>query len=179
MKYIVSLLSEVNFHPQTEAEEVIQNVRTILTTRLGTVPLHRDFGLTWEHIDKPLPVAKSLIHGEIIDAINEFEPRARVEAVEFEADTLDAMEGILRPRVIISFGDDNGGYDETAARALRVASPATAAYPLSGGSSSKSEKFLDCGTATPIIGSIGHDCGNVFEMTDKILDCGRADSFAR
>lgn len=180
MKYNVSLLNQVSFFPQTVAEEVVQNVRCILTTRKGTVPLHRDFGLSWEHIDKPLPVAKVLLHSEIIDAINEYEPRAKVESVEFDDDTAAAMEGILRPRVIISLGED--GIDDATARVLRVAITATPFGPASfagGESGGDVVKMLDCGTATPIISSIGHDCGNVFEMTDKILDCGRADSFAR
>ena len=58
--YLVTLDSTVNFAPKTEVEEILQNVRTILATRLGTVPLHRGFGVTWEHIDKPLHVAKML-----------------------------------------------------------------------------------------------------------------------
>lgn len=106
MNYVVSLSNAVNFAPQNEVEEILQNVRTILTTRLGSVPLHRDFGTSWEHIDKPITVAQMLIQAEIIDAIEEFEPRAKVVSVEFENDTADFMEGILKPRVIISIGED-------------------------------------------------------------------------
>ena len=40
----VTALSEVNFAPASERDEVVQNVRTILATRVGTVPLDRDFG---------------------------------------------------------------------------------------------------------------------------------------
>ena len=104
--YLVTLDSTVNFAPKTEVEEILQNVRTILATRLGTVPLHRGFGVTWEHIDKPLHVAKMLTRVAVIDAISEFEPRAHVESVEFEESSEDAMQGILRPRVIVSVGDE-------------------------------------------------------------------------
>lgn len=94
----------VNFAPQTEEEEILQNVRTILATRVGTVPLHRDFGLTWEHIDMPLLVSQSQMMVAIVDAITEFEPRAKVRSVTF--DESDAVEGILKPVVTVSIGDD-------------------------------------------------------------------------
>lgn len=105
-KYIVSLGSSVDFAPETEAVEILQNVRTILSTRIGTVPLHRDFGISWEHIDKPYPVAKQLMMVEVIEAIEKFEPRAKVESVEFDESTENAMEGLLKPRVIVVIGDE-------------------------------------------------------------------------
>ena len=43
-RYVVNLSSTVDFAPETEAVEILQNVRTILSTQIGTVPLHRDFG---------------------------------------------------------------------------------------------------------------------------------------
>jgi len=103
----VTALSEVNFAPASEAEEVVQNVRTILATRVGSVPLDRDFGVSWEHLDKPLSVARSLMQAEVIEAIERYEPRANIEAVEFEESESDAMEGISRPRVILNLGEDN------------------------------------------------------------------------
>ena len=103
----VTALSEVNFAPASERDEVVQNVRTILATRVGTVPLDRDFGLSWEHLDKPLPVARSLMRAEVIEAIARYEPRANIEAVEFEETASEAMEGIGRPRVILNLGEDN------------------------------------------------------------------------
>ena len=105
-KYMVSLSTAVNFAPETEAEEVLQNVRTILSTQIGTVPLHRDFGISWEHIDKPYPVAKQLMMVDVIEAIEKFEPRAKVESVEFDESTESAMEGLLKPRVIVVIGDE-------------------------------------------------------------------------
>lgn len=103
----VTALSEVNFAPKTETEEVVQNVRTILATRVGTVPLDRDFGVSWEHLDKPLPVARALMQSEVIEAIARYEPRASIEAVEFDETESDTMEGISRPRVILNLGENN------------------------------------------------------------------------
>lgn len=105
-KYVVNLSTPVNFAPETEAEEILQNVRTILSTRIGSVPLHRDFGISWEHLDKPYPVAKQLMMVEVIEAIERFEPRAKVESVEFDETIEDAMEGLLKPRVVVVIGDE-------------------------------------------------------------------------
>lgn len=99
MEYRVTLDNAVDFAPESTVAEVLQNVRTILNTRLGTVPLARDFGITWEHVDMPIPVAKSVMQGVVIDAIEDFEPRANVESVTFDG---DGEDGILRPSVIIT-----------------------------------------------------------------------------
>lgn len=106
MKREVCLDCGVDFAPATVEAEVIQNVRTILKTCVGTVPLARELGVTWEHLDKPLPVARSLMRTAIVDAIASFEPRARVEKVTFSG---DGIEGLLQPKVIISIG---GGDNE-------------------------------------------------------------------
>lgn len=105
MNYEVTLDPKVSFDPVNEVAEILQNVRTILKTRLGSVPLDRDFGLTWEHIDKPLQVAQSLMRTEIIDSIERYEPRAKVVSIEFQSNTDDAMQGILRPIVTVSIGE--------------------------------------------------------------------------
>lgn len=99
MEYRVTLNNTVDFAPESTTAEILQNVRTILNTRVGTVPLARDFGISWEHADMPMPVAQSIMQGVVIDAIEEFEPRARVENVTFDGDGAD---GILRPTVIVS-----------------------------------------------------------------------------
>ena len=40
--------SSINFAPASTTAEIIQNVRTILATRKGDVPLDREFGLSWD-----------------------------------------------------------------------------------------------------------------------------------
>ena len=105
-RYVVSLGSAVDFSPETAAAEIVQNIRTILSTRVGTVPLHRDFGISWEHVDKPYPVAKQLMMVEIIEAVEKFEPRAKVESVEFDESVEDAIEGLTKPRVIVSIEEE-------------------------------------------------------------------------
>jgi phage baseplate assembly protein W len=99
MEYKIALDNVIDFAPESTTAEILQNVRTILNTRLGTVPLARGLGISWEHVDMPMPVARSVMQGVVIDAIEEFEPRARVERVTFDGDGAD---GVLRPTVIIS-----------------------------------------------------------------------------
>jgi phage baseplate assembly protein W len=106
MNYLVKLNDKIDFSPDSEAKEILQNVRTILTTVIGSVPLHRDFGISWENVDKPLPVAISLMQATVIDAITDFEPRAKVVNVTFEDNAENSMEGVLRPLVEISIGEE-------------------------------------------------------------------------
>ena len=102
MRYSVSLDDSVDFAPSTEAAEILQNVRTILATRPGTVPLDRNIGVSWDYVDKPLDIAQTLARVAIIDAITAYEPRATVEAISFDG---DGLEGVLKPKVIITIGE--------------------------------------------------------------------------
>lgn len=104
-EFAVSLSGEVSFAPRNEVEEILQNVRTILNTRIGSVPLDREFGISWEHLDKPVQVAKTRMMVDVIDAIEKHEPRAKVREVKFEDS--DAVEGVLKPVVIVSIGEEN------------------------------------------------------------------------
>lgn len=102
MNFVVNLDADVDFNPASVVAEVLQNVRTILSTRKGSVPLDRDFGISWEYLDRPIDVAQMLMRSEIIDAVSKYEPRATVESVVFEGSAEDALDGILKPKVTIS-----------------------------------------------------------------------------
>lgn len=104
MTFSVSLNNDIEFSPQSTTAEILQNVRTILNTRVGTVPLHRDFGISWDFLDAPMPVAKTLLLSAVIDAVEAFEPRAKVQSVDF--DESDAQNGIFKPKVIVSIGGE-------------------------------------------------------------------------
>ena len=107
MKIDVSAgMSGINFSPQSTAEEVIQNVRCILATRKGSVPFDRTFGVSWGMLDKPLPVAKAMMIAAVVEAVQEYEPRAEVRGVRFDADADAAMEGRLNPIVTIEIRED-------------------------------------------------------------------------
>ena len=89
----------INFTPASIAEEVAQNVRFILATRRGTVPLHRAFGVEVSALDSPMSAAPDLLTAGLISAIEQYEPRARVTGVTWSS---DIIAGTLAPTVTIS-----------------------------------------------------------------------------
>ena len=78
--------------------EVVQNVRTILTTRKGTVPLDRDFGLAFTFLDSPVNATMEIIKQEVFQAIRKYEPRAKVKQISFKN---DPMIGKIYPTVTV------------------------------------------------------------------------------
>lgn len=87
---------EINLAPATVAEEVLQNVAILFATPKYTVPLDRNFGLSQTFIDVEAPrIAQAAIIAELYDAVEEYEPRAKIINIEF---TGDAMKGRLVPR---------------------------------------------------------------------------------
>jgi phage baseplate assembly protein W len=89
---------ELTFAPATTVQEVIQNVRMIITTPKGTVPLDREFGIDATVIDKPLAIAQAILARDIVNAVKKYEPRAKVNKVEF-SDGSGAIDGVLKPIV--------------------------------------------------------------------------------
>lgn len=83
----------------TGAEEIIQNVRTILSTVRGTVPLDRDFGVSATMLDRPLPEAMAVLTSEYVREVERREPRVRVVSVDFKAPVDSGADGALFPVV--------------------------------------------------------------------------------
>lgn len=98
----------VILNPASEVEEVVQNVRTILATVKGSVPLDREFGLSCTMLDSPLPSAEAVMTAEIIEALAKYEPRAEPVSVIYEADHLT---GKLAPKVTIRIIPSGGLID--------------------------------------------------------------------
>jgi phage baseplate assembly protein W len=76
--------------------EIMQNVRTILTTRRGTVPLDRDFGLSFEFLDSPINRTRTKSEQEIFLQLKKYEPRVILKQIIWEA---DVMSGLISPSV--------------------------------------------------------------------------------
>ena len=91
----ISMTDGVDFAPATETAEILQNLRTILATTEGSVPLDRAFGIDATCVDLPIEKARAKLASEIIVKIRTFEPRVTVTSLTFEAD----REGILKPKV--------------------------------------------------------------------------------
>lgn len=93
---VAGQLGSISFAPKTKFEEILQNVRSILTTPKYSIPLNREFGLSVTMLDNPLPAAQARLTGEIIAAIHKWEPRVRVTQVSYKG---DAIDGIIKPVV--------------------------------------------------------------------------------
>lgn len=99
---VMAELGEIDFSPATTIKEILQNVRTILTTAKYTVPLDREFGLDASILDAPIAVVRAKLTAEIIQAVETYEPRVKVTKVTYEG---DGKEGVLTPKVQVRIVD--------------------------------------------------------------------------
>lgn len=76
---------------------VLQNIAIILKTPKGSVPMYREFGLSQDFLDKPMPVAKVMMISALKEAIERWEPRAEFVDVTFEGNA--SNPGELDPTV--------------------------------------------------------------------------------
>lgn len=86
-----------------------QEIRTVLTTRKGSVPLDREFGLDWSFLDRPLAAALPRYVGEVSRQLEKYVPRIKVLEVRFKPReqgtaqaAADAAEGKLFPVVRVA-----------------------------------------------------------------------------
>lgn len=98
---ITAVLGDVDFAPKG-LTEILQNVRTILSTVKGTVPLDREFGVSATYLDAPIPLAQAKLTAEIITAVHRYEPRVQITGVTYIGDGLD---GKLAPEVQVKVRD--------------------------------------------------------------------------
>ncbi len=104
MRYKVSALESLQLEKPESVQAVLRNIAVLLATRKGSVPLYRDFGISWDMLDKPLPVARSMLISEIREAIERWEPRATFIGVEFDQDP--AQPGTLLPIVEVEINGE-------------------------------------------------------------------------
>ena len=101
MQYTVEgRVQNIDFMPGHIAE-VLQNVRMILTTPVGTVPLRRTWFMDYSLLDLPIPLARAQLRANIFEAIKRFEPRATVLEINFVENEQDLLEGRMIPSVLI------------------------------------------------------------------------------
>jgi phage baseplate assembly protein W len=82
---------------------VVQNVRTILTTRKGTQPLDRDFGITFDFLDSSALLIRAKAEQECFLALQKYEPKAVLKEIRWEA---DLKSGKFWPDVLIQVVDN-------------------------------------------------------------------------
>lgn len=78
-----------------------QEIRTVLTTRKGSVPLDRDFGLDWNILDCPLHEVKTRYVADVTRQVEKYVPRVKVVEVDFKTSG-DAADGLVHPVVKVS-----------------------------------------------------------------------------
>lgn len=93
----------IDFAPATEAAEILQNLRTIITTAKYSVPLDRDFGIDAEMLDLLLNVAQAKLQSEMITVIKKYEPRVEITSISF----IGTADGVLIPKVQVRIKNDN------------------------------------------------------------------------
>lgn len=89
MQIDIDLSGAIELIPSSEAADIVQNVKTLLLTTKGTVPLDRELGLSAEIIDKPLNIAQAQFIREAAGAIRKYEPRARLKEAVFSGAAAD------------------------------------------------------------------------------------------
>lgn len=100
MQYEVSVKDPeiIDIAPKNDVNEILQNVRTILATTKGTIPLDREFGIDGSVIDMPTMQAQAYLTNEIFRAIRRYEPRVSIDNITFDGE----IAGKLIPKVVIT-----------------------------------------------------------------------------
>ena len=88
--------------PLNTTEEILQNLFVLLNTVKGTVPMYRNFGINLDVVDENINLAKAHITNTIYDAVNKYEPRAKIVNITFKG---DAMLGKLYPIVEVEINE--------------------------------------------------------------------------
>jgi len=99
MSYFVSShdLSKVQLNQADNVAATLQEVAVVLSTRQGSIPLYRRFGLPMRFVDMPFNAGIPVMVAEVMAALDEFVPQ--VEVIEITTDEVDAAKGKLSPVV--------------------------------------------------------------------------------
>ena len=86
-------------------KSVLQNCHLILTTRKGSIPMYREFGLDNDFVDRPIPVAQTMMISKVKEALETFEPRAEFVNLTFEQN-IDVPGGMI-PILEVEINEQN------------------------------------------------------------------------
>lgn len=92
---------KVNLTPSSVAEEVTQNVATIIATERGSVPYDREFGIDRTAIDQPVNIGRAKITADIVRTVRKYEPRATIKRIDWST----SAEGLRNPTAIIEISE--------------------------------------------------------------------------
>ena len=77
----------------TGIRQLAQEIRTLLSTARGSVPLDRDFGINWDLVDMPIPEARQMYIAEVAAQIHKYIPRVRFKGIRFPDPGTETIEG--------------------------------------------------------------------------------------
>lgn len=96
-------LGEVRFELEgkdaAQTEDICRCLRNLFSAREGEQGLCREFGISIEPLDRPASIAKALLVAEFARKVEKFEPRVRVNRVEFSED--EEKMGKIEPKVVL------------------------------------------------------------------------------
>lgn len=93
--YIVSANTDtLQFGELDTVSSILQNIRVLLSTPKGSVPLYRDFGVDMDFVDLPLPAAEQRARVALKESIEQWESRVTVKSISFSR-----ADGTLVPTV--------------------------------------------------------------------------------
>ena len=95
----------ITLTPKNVVEEIMQNIKVIVTTVMGNVPFDRKFGIDGKFIDNPIK-RKSKLTICILESIQDFEPRAEVTNIEIIDDVESFGKGKLIPKLEVRIKDE-------------------------------------------------------------------------
>ena len=78
--------------------ELDRQLALLLSTREGTMPLDRTFGINMDFLDLPIEAAKSLYAAEVTEKVSKFIPEVRVQEITWTSN----HSGQLSPKVVIT-----------------------------------------------------------------------------
>ena len=78
----ISSKDEINWNAESEIEKKINEISSLLKTRLGEIPFLRDKGVSDEFIDKPITLIKPALINDITAVINENVEDITLKSVE-------------------------------------------------------------------------------------------------
>ncbi|MCI5713670.1 MAG: GPW/gp25 family protein [Lachnospiraceae bacterium] len=78
-------------------EDIVRNLNTLYSTRAGTMPLDRDFGIKGDFVGETLPIYQNQYAVEVMMKTEKYEPRVVVRQVKFET----SEDGEITPIILL------------------------------------------------------------------------------
>lgn len=97
----------LNFMSESDSlkmQDIIRCLTNLLNIPSGSIPLARGMGLDWVNVSKIPPDMENDIATDIIEKVDEFEPRVAVSEVTFSYDA----DGMATVNILLEEGEEFG-----------------------------------------------------------------------